>query len=274
MNVAINVWYNLGMIWNIFRTHKNLDDLKRLSSFGINSDLYKCYPKAARYYFVFLYSKLLNVLDKLYSDQSPEGKLFLNIPEEMDDIYCDLHDAFVSVHLRKDMPEYHEIISLPIKLHDDQAGLCSLWHDLKEPYYEQLADFVKPFHEDIETRYYPLPLDIEAHLARMEELLAECLEGSKSKIKTPYNWSKNVFECMDKKLEFKLGSHSHLVFSVLLLNKNHPVRVKSLSERVGIPPRDVRRIINDLKERLKDKQLLVYITITSSHEGSYTLNIA
>jgi hypothetical protein len=260
------------MIFGILSGRKNLDDLKHLMSFGSNSDLYKCYPKAARYYGVFLYANLLGIIDAIYSNQSPDSKVFLNIPEEMNDIYRDLHDAMMSVFLRKDISEFNHLTHLPHTLHTDQAGECSSWHTLKESYLDQLKEIMIPFHGDIKTRYYDLPLDIEAHLNRMNELLLEFSKIIPAKSESNnFKWENGKFEYLGKTLLFNSNSNSLFIFDRLLVNRNKQVSVKMLSERLGIPPKDVRRIMKELNDRLKGKSLYPSIAINSSREGSYSM---
>lgn len=209
-----------------------------------NADLIRMYYKTAIFYYFLLFSKILEILDKVFITKNIK-----NIPDELNDHYEIFWRTLWHFKTREDFVNVSGIKDNTFEsLHCDFDYTANAWAKARKLFYEDLENIRKQV-----PQAYPIPFDIESTFLKVDKLLE-----NEAEYKIDYKFSGEIVlnnNYLLAKLNF--NSLNDRFFSYVFNNPRKKIKKQEFLE----PDDDFHKILN--KIGFKGELLKIFFSKTS-----------
>lgn len=198
-----------------------------------NADRIGMYYKTAIFYYFLIFSKLLEILHKVFSNKDLK-----NIDDELNDYYEKFWGVLQHFKTREDFANIPVIKDTAFEsLHCDFKYTSKAWAETKKYFYEDLENIRKQV-----PQAYPIPFDIEFAFQKVDKLL-------KNEAEYEINYKDSGEIILNNKYllsRVHFGSENDVFFGEVFKNPRKEIKKKELQDRFPELHKDFHKLVYEL----------------------------
>lgn len=215
-------------------------------------------------YYIQIYSKLVNILEVVYSNYPIDGYIFVPVESRLGDIYDQLRHILVWFEDTPLIEDLNLNNLTGFALEGDFRFHIRLWANIQKTCKDDISLLIKNY----QIRYQTPP-DLLLVFKEVDELLKEHIIKKNNVLRTQKLLPDNELLSFGKK-----NSIIKLVYNELLNAKGEWVRVRHLANNLNKTDAYIRIEMGELKRKIRSVRKENQLKIESSGKGSYRLLIS